>query len=112
MKRTLSLIVAIVMLLSSLVIAPVVSAETDPIVSRFAVISDVHTNPTSPANTIDRLPKVFRTAYAYAEQQGGTIDAFVFNGDNIDGNQTSKGYTNEDEFAIFLEGIKNKSQPA
>ena len=107
MKRALSLTVAIVMLLSSLVLAPAAVAESDPVVSRFAVVSDVHVNPTSTANTIDRLPKVFSTAYAYAEKQGGTIDAFVFNGDNIDGNQTSKGYTNEDEFEIFFKGIKD-----
>ncbi|MBQ6823418.1 MAG: metallophosphoesterase, partial [Clostridia bacterium] len=107
MKRALSLIVAIVMLCSSLVMAPVTVAADDPVVTRFAVVSDVHTNPVSPATTIDRLPKVFETAYAYAESQGGKIDAFIFNGDSINGNETSKGYTNEDEMGIFLKGIKD-----
>lgn len=107
MKRALSLIVAIVMLCSSLVMAPAAVAADDPVVTRFVVVSDVHTNPVSPTNTIDRLPKVFSTAYAYAESQGGKIDAFVFNGDSINGNETSKGYTNEDEMGIFLKGIKD-----
>ncbi|MBQ7090409.1 MAG: metallophosphoesterase, partial [Clostridia bacterium] len=109
MKKWLSGFLALTMLLSMCVFAPAVSAEAgeDPVVSRFVVVSDVHTNPTSPTNTINRLPKVFSTAYAYAESQGGTVDAFVFNGDVIDGNQTSKGYTNEQEFELFFQGVKD-----
>ncbi|MBQ8894787.1 MAG: hypothetical protein IJ043_10330 [Clostridia bacterium] len=107
MKRALSLTVAIVMLLSSLVFAPAAIAADDPVVSRFVVVSDIHTNPTSTKTTIDRLPKVFETAYAYAETQGGNIDAFVFNGDSINGNETAAGYTNEDEMALFLAGVRD-----
>ena len=111
MKRWLAGLMAVMMLLTTTAITPVVSAEeaqqADPVVSRFAVVSDVHTNPTSPAKTINRLPKVFETAYAYAEAQGGTIDAFVFNGDNINGNETAAGYTNEDEMALFLAGVRD-----
>lgn len=108
MKKAISLVLAMTMLLSSLVFAPATVAETeDPVVSRFAVVSDVHTNPKSTTMTIDRLPNVFKTAYAYAKEQGGTIDAFVFNGDSIDGNQTSAGYSAEDEWKLFLEGVRD-----
>lgn len=107
MKKVLSAILAITMTLSAAVVSPAVRAEDDPVVTRFAVVSDIHTNPLSAAKTIDRLPKVFETAYAYAEEQGGTVDAFVFNGDSVDGNQAAKGYTNEQEWALFLEGVRD-----
>ena len=65
MKRKLFLTMAIVTLLCSITFpALAAAAEDDPVVSRFVVVSDVHTNPISTTTTIDRLPKVFETAYA------------------------------------------------
>ena len=109
MKRVPFLTMAIVMLLSSMTFTPMVATaeENDPVVSRFAVVSDVHTSPISTQKTIDRLPKVFETAYAYAEKQGGTIDAFVFNGDSINGNEDVSGYIAEDEWKLFLAGVRD-----
>lgn len=108
MKRKLFLTMAIVTLLCSITFpALAAAAEDDPVVSRFVVVSDVHTNPISTTTTIDRLPKVFETAYAYAKAQGGTIDAFVFNGDSVNGNEDSSGYIAEDEWKLFLAGVRD-----
>ena len=109
MKRVPFLTMAIVLLLSSMTFTPMVATaeENDPVVSRFAVVSDVHTSPISTQKTIDRLPKVFETAYAYAKEQGGTIDAFVFNGDSINGNEDVSGYIAEDEWKLFLAGVRD-----
>lgn len=108
MKRALFLTMAIVLLLGFMVYTPIVAAaENDPIVSRFVVVSDIHTSPISTKTTIDRLPKVFETAYAYAKAQGGTIDAFVFNGDSINGNEDKSGYIAEDEWKLFLAGVRD-----
>ena len=108
MKRKLILTMAIVSLLCSIAVpAQATTGGNDPVVSRFVVVSDVHTNPISTAATIDRLPKVFDTAYSYASGQGGTIDAFVFNGDSVNGNEASSGYISEDEWKLFLAGVRH-----
>ena len=49
MKKALSAILAITMTLSAAVVSPAVRAEDDPVVTRFAVVSDIHTNPLSAA---------------------------------------------------------------
>ncbi|MBQ8893909.1 MAG: hypothetical protein IJ043_05810 [Clostridia bacterium] len=77
--------------------------EADPVVTRFVVASDVHTNEEIPSNQ-ERLPKVFETAYAYAESRGGTIDAFVFNGDSVDGSFTDG--VNLTQWELFLQGVQ------
>ncbi|MBQ6824735.1 MAG: metallophosphoesterase, partial [Clostridia bacterium] len=77
--------------------------QTDPVVTRFVVASDVHVNEDIPSN-LERLPKVFENAYAYAEAQGGAIDAFVFNGDNVDGSFTDG--VNQAQWKLFLEGVR------
>ncbi|PWM39763.1 MAG: hypothetical protein DBX52_04295 [Clostridiales bacterium] len=90
MKKLLCSILILTMTLSIMIFTPAASAEEDPIALRFVVASDVHVTDSRPGNA-ERLPMIFDTAYDYAENHSTykDIDAFVFNGDSVDGSTTA-----------------------